>query len=629
MAWVGVVTDAGANLLGNYANNGISLEVDSIVTGTGYVATDALRRARTELVSPAGTGSVVSKNSVSGGVQFGLQVGPNTGTDPYKMKEVGLIVNAESDGTSTPVLFAYFNLEEGVDIPVAESFPDFLYFLSATLAIDNQTPFELEVDPDAFVSQAALEAVRSTLQEGIDGAVVIDQGVSNARKFLVVGSDGKVTAALVSMEGATSSVAGKAGLVPAPTTADVSKFLCGDGSWKIPTDTKYTGQSGQVVVDGTVIKLATAGTAGTKGPTADVTGNNNATVKIPQITTDAYGRVTTITERTLTLKNTTYSAGTGIAFDGTTIKLGTVGTAGTYGPGANVTGNNDATIKVPQITTDAYGRVTAVSERTLTLKNTTYTVNSTLSLSGTTLGLKSGIITAGTYGPSADVTGTEGTTIKIPQITVDTYGRVTGITLRTLTNKNSTSYLPLSGGTVTGATIFSNTTESSSTTTGAVKISGGLGVAKNIYAAKVYNAVWNDYAEFRKGTTSQGGWCMMECPDGWMRKSNKRLQAGCRLTSDTFGSCMGETDEAKTPIAVAGRVLAYPYEDIKEFHVGDAVCSAPNGKISKMSRREIRKWPDRIIGIVSEIPTYSMWLGGTKEDPKPIEVDGRIWIYVR
>jgi len=47
-------------------------------------------------------------------------------------------------------------------------------------------------------------------------------------------------------------------------------------------------------------------------------------------------------------------------------------------------------------------------------------------------------VTAGSAGPTANVTGTEGTTISIPRITVDTYGRVTGLTSYTLTNKNST-----------------------------------------------------------------------------------------------------------------------------------------------------------------------------------------------
>lgn len=39
--------------------------------------------------------------------------------------------------------------------------------------------------------------------------------------------------------GATSSVAGAAGLVPAPTTSDPDKYLKGDGTWSTPPDTTY------------------------------------------------------------------------------------------------------------------------------------------------------------------------------------------------------------------------------------------------------------------------------------------------------------------------------------------------------------------------------------------------------
>lgn len=45
-------------------------------------------------------------------------------------------------------------------------------------------------------------------------------------------------------------------------------------------------------------------------------------------------------------------------------------TAGTYGPSADVTGNNNATILVPEITVDAKGRVTAVTNRTYKSVNT-------------------------------------------------------------------------------------------------------------------------------------------------------------------------------------------------------------------------------------------------------------------
>lgn len=182
---------------------------------------------------------------------------------------------------------------------------------------------------------------------------------------------------------------------------------------------------------------------------------------------------------------------------------------------------------------------------------------------------------------------------------------------------------------ISGVTSFTNTTASTSTSTGAVKISGGLGVAKNIYGNKVYNAVWNDYAEFRRGCTEKGGYCVVECPDGVMRKSHKRLQPGARLTSDTYGSCMGYSSEARTPVAVAGRVLAYPCGDRGKFSLGAAVCSGPDGTVSVMSRREIRKYPERIVGTVSEIPDYEEWNAGTEEHPETVKVDGRIWIYVR
>jgi len=42
-----------------------------------------------------------------------------------------------------------------------------------------------------------------------------------------------------------------------------------------------------------------------------------------------------------------------------------------------------------------------------------------------------------------------------------------------------------------------------------------------------------------------------------------------------------------------------------------------------MSREEIREWPDRIVGYVSEIPTYKYW-GSDK-----VEVNGRIWIKIK
>jgi hypothetical protein len=114
-----------------------------------------------------------------------------------------------------------------------------------------------------------------------------------------------------------------------------------------------------------------------------------------------------------------------------------------------------------------------------------------------------------------------------------------------------------------------------------------------------------------------------------MELSSIRMQATGRIISDTYGYCMGEPANDGTPIAIAGRVLVYPYRNIEEYNLGDCVCAAPNGTVDIMTREEIKEYPDRIIGTVSEIPTYEVWSGGAQNGNDDIQVNGRIWIYVR
>ena len=143
-------------------------------------------------------------------------------------------------------------------------------------------------------------------------------------------------------------------------------------------------------------------------------------------------------------------------------------------------------------------------------------------------------------------------------------------------------------------------------------------------ANKLYGAVWNDYAEFRICNENfKPGQVVYENGDDTLNISTGRLQSGASIVSDTYGFAIGETDDAKCPIAVSGRVLAYTYEPREEFNAGEAVCAGPNGTVSKMTREEIREYPERIIGTVSAIPDYETWGTGN------VKVDGRIWIKVR
>jgi hypothetical protein len=141
----------------------------------------------------------------------------------------------------------------------------------------------------------------------------------------------------------------------------------------------------------------------------------------------------------------------------------------------------------------------------------------------------------------------------------------------------------------------------------------------------VTGAVWNDYAEYRESDCIEYGRVLVENGDDTLSMSTERLQPFAGVSSDTWGFCQGETEKAKTPIAVAGRVLVYPYRDRNEYKPGDVVCAAPNGTVDIMTREEVINYPDRIVGTVSCVPNYEEWGSG---DRKPAKVNGRIWIKV-
>lgn len=153
------------------------------------------------------------------------------------------------------------------------------------------------------------------------------------------------------------------------------------------------------------------------------------------------------------------------------------------------------------------------------------------------------------------------------------------------------------------------------------------GGGNDFRAGKVYGAVYNDYAEYRQSKeVIPGGLVAVEGEDGYIENCTKRRSKGAMIASDTYGFSIGEQDiedETSVPIAVAGRVLVYTDRDRTHFKVGDAVCSGKEGTVSKMSWWERILFPDRIIGIVSEIPEYETW--GSDN----VFVGGRIWVRVK
>ena len=165
------------------------------------------------------------------------------------------------------------------------------------------------------------------------------------------------------------------------------------------------------------------------------------------------------------------------------------------------------------------------------------------------------------------------------------------------------------------------TTLPSGFTARAMQLQASGGIQTN---GKIYGAVWNDYAEYRiTNENVKPGQVVIDNDDGSLSITEDYLLPGAQVVSDTYGFAIGETETAKTPLAVSGRVLVYTYKNREDYHAGQAVCSAPGGTVAVMTREEIQKYPDAIIGIVSEIPDYETW--GSDN----ILVDNRIWIKVR
>lgn len=154
--------------------------------------------------------------------------------------------------------------------------------------------------------------------------------------------------------------------------------------------------------------------------------------------------------------------------------------------------------------------------------------------------------------------------------------------------------------------------------------------SKNIYVHQIPNALyvtangvlhggaWNDYAEQRTCLAGKPGQVVCETGLGVLDVSQFKMQPLPYVVSDTYGIIVGETGDDTLPVAVAGRVLVYVDEPVS---VGDVLCAGENGFAAKMTRQEIINYPDRMLGIVSEIPKYTMWNGK--------QVDGRVWITIK
>ena len=185
-----------------------------------------------------------------------------------------------------------------------------------------------------------------------------------------------------------------------------------------------------------IVSLANTGTAGTYGSASYV----------PVVTTDAYGRISSVSNTAIAIDTAALTSGTlGVSRGGTNNTSYTTGALLQYNGSGIVSiantgvtaGSYGNTTSIPSITVDAYGRVTAVSNNS---------VSTTINLAGTTgSGSVAGggtLTFAGSYGVTASASSST-ITIATPQdlqtsaspsfnaVTLNTNGYVTSKTFTT------------------------------------------------------------------------------------------------------------------------------------------------------------------------------------------------------
>ena len=131
------------------------------------------------------------------------------------------------------------------------------------------------------------------------------------------------------------------------------------------------------------------------------------------------------------------------------------------------------------------------------------------------------------------------------------------------------------------------------------------------YATRVYNAVYNDIAEFMykaEDCNAEPGYVMVQTEEGLkpsFQRADKRVVG---VYSDSFGYALGASfTNRKIPVALTGRVKVYIAEPVE---IGDYVVSGPNGFATKATEEDLRN-PAVIIGKVLQ----------NKNDSKPEKIE--------
>jgi len=180
------------------------------------------------------------------------------------------------------------------------------------------------------------------------------------------------------------------------------------------------------------------------------------------------------------------------------------------------------------------------------------------------------------------------------------------------------SNLNIAGTTKTAGYLYAGTTDPTNTTR--------LNYDGYFYATRVYNAVWNDIADFQDlaEPAFYAGKCYYDTIEGAKLCTERCQKSVIGVASDTFGYGVGQdSNKTQVSIAVCGWVLAQ-VNDATSCVPGDVLTNDADGNLIKMTDQEKTLYPERIVAIYKRKENNEFF--GPNDQ---VVVNGRHWVKVK
>lgn len=165
MAWTGVITNAGATLLENWAAGSQTLTIDKATTGSGTLASEAQMRAAIAVSNEVEDASIISSAPTTGGTQYVVQVGARE-DGAYALRQIGIWAHLSDNA---PSLLALYQSDTDIDIPATADNADFVYTMNAIVSMSNSGSMSVTIDRGAYVTSGSLETALASYVKTVDG----------------------------------------------------------------------------------------------------------------------------------------------------------------------------------------------------------------------------------------------------------------------------------------------------------------------------------------------------------------------------------------------------------------------------------------------------------------------------